>query len=1568
MWLRFIVVMAAVSSCSPTQYSSSTENEIDRGRIIQEPTYFVLASKVVRPGQVYRVTVTIFKASSPITLRASIQRDGVELAFSSEDCTPNIPKTLLLKVPPTSVPGSYKLRVEGYVHGVLSGTAFLNETYLQFSQRSMTIFIQTDKPIYMQGEVVRFRAIPITTDLKPFSDAIDVFIVDPRGTIMYQWLSRQTNLGAVSFKYQLSLQPLFGNWTIRVIAQGQVEEKAVYVEEYYQTPYEVNVTMAPFIMETDRYIKGYVTANFTSGAPVVGNLTLKASVESLRPQFKNYGRPPEIQRFMKYFEGYTEFRIPMSELRQMTSHLDKSIVTVIAEVGERFMSRTEQGFAKSVIFKSSVKLQFLGSTPQIFKPAMPFKSYVAVSFHDGSPLPGWRLNDIRLEVDTIVHFKGGGHRLLETRFEQMSPIYFGIWEITVDLMSYFEVHSVLKDIYTITLEAKYVDDSGERAKAALIAYASYTPTNHHIHVSTSTRDPKVGEYIIFHVRGDYYVGYFSYAIISKGIILISGHEEMTSNIKTFAVTLSAEMAPTATIVVYDVAREGEVVADSLTFPVNGITRNNFTVELNNLKDKSGKTVEVIVKGQPGTYVGLSAVDKTLYSMKTGNDLNHGEVLEKMNVFDETMNGTLTFVWQSRKGNPSKFVHFPSTSYGIDARKIFEYTGLVVFTDANIPELHDDCGRTPGYISCLDGSCYRKEKRCDGYIDCVDGSDESGCPSSEDLNMAEFQQTRTNHIKKMYEGTWLWHDINIGPSGYYIFNAPIPDSPTSWMITAFGVNSVIGFGLLNSAIKFTSVKPFYTTVEMPAVCILGEQIGIRITIFNYFAEEVEVLIMLMSSPDYKFVHVESSGIVKSNDPRTTQGELHHLVVVKGGKTSVVHMPIVATRTGSINITIIAQTQIAKDIITKVLMVEAEGIPQFRHTSILLDLSQGAYLIKYMYTNITETPQVPRRQERLYTYGSNTASISITGDVVGAVFPTMPMNASSLLHKPFWCGEQNMFNFAVNFYTLVYLKLSGQRQVEVEKQAFHYLHTAYQRQMSYRNQDGSFSPFRWNSAPSVWLTAFCARILSMATSQEWENFLYIDPSVISQAVSWLLGHQSQEGSFYETSLHPLDRKMNLTSQRPKDSIKYRNISLTAHVLIALAKVKNLRGDISAQVSRAKTAAQKYLERMLHIIKDFRDPYEIAIVAYALTVTNSVVGEEAFNILDSHMREAGGLRYWSRDHVAPPLIKIENNRPFLMPRLPTKYDASNVETTAYALLVHVARQAVIQKEIVEWLNIQRGTDGGWASTQDTVIAMQALIEYSIQSRMRDVTDVTLTVESSSQGFSKQFHINENNLSQLQKLQIPNAWGSFIVKAQGSGLALLQLSVNYNVDWKHLITSPPMNAFQLDVRSDFYGRNSSHVLIKSCQSWSLLAESDSSGMAVLEVGIPTGYRIQQQELHEYVQSHQVRNLREARFTERKITFYFEYLDSTTTCIAFTVQRWYPVANVSRYLPVKVYDYYAPERYNETMLDMYSLFVLNVCQVCGSYQCPYCPVFSSAFAPSLNGLMFCVTSAVMYICHRHCL
>lgn len=640
-------------------------------------TYFILASKTIRPGQVYRVISTVYRSSMPITVRASIQRNGVELASASSDCKDGIPEQLLLRVPSSSLHGSYRLRVEGNLHGVLGGTAFLNETSLEFSQRSMTIFIATDKPVYMQGQTVKFRCVPVTTDLKAFTDAIDVYMLDPFGNIMRRWLSRQSNYGAVSLEYPLSSLPRFGTWTIRVVAQGQIEEKSFMVEEYYQTRFEVNVSMSPFVMDRDTYIHGSVMANFTSGIPVTGNLTLIATIHPPdRPvNLQLYpSNIPAIEQYFRHFNGYKPFQIEIQSLSKSVNGitLDGATVTVKAYVGERFMDLVYTGYAKTKILSSRLKLGFLGSSPQVFKPSMPFKAYVALSYYDGSPLPPEKLDYKYVDFSPSVSI-GGRTVQLPTMRETMSPSYDGIWEVTIDLRqnSQFKDRRLLSDVTKMRIEAVYTEQTGERTRAVLDLYPYYTTTTRLIQVSTSTKSPRVGEYVIFHVRANYFVDAFSYAIVSKGMILLTGTEVMAASIKTFAVTLSPDMAPASTIVVYDITKGGEVTTDSLTFPVDGISRNNFSVTLNNRKDKSGDTIEVVVLGEPGTYIGLSAMDKDLYLLNGGNQINHADVLRKMNTFDTDSNGTLTHAWISRDGETDQFLHFASPSLGIDANRTFE---------------------------------------------------------------------------------------------------------------------------------------------------------------------------------------------------------------------------------------------------------------------------------------------------------------------------------------------------------------------------------------------------------------------------------------------------------------------------------------------------------------------------------------------------------------------------------------------------------------------------------------------------------------------------------------------------------------------------------------------------------------------------------------------------------------------------------------------------------------------------------------------------------------------------------
>lgn len=62
---------------------------------------------------------------------------------------------------------------------------------------------------------------------------------------------------------------------------------------------------------------------------------------------------------------------------------------------------------------------------------------------------------------------------------------------------------------------------------------------------------------------------------------------------------------------------------------------------------------------------------------------------------------------------------------------------------------------------------------------------------------------------------------------------------------------------------------------------------------------------------------------------------------------------------------------------------------------------------------------------------------------------------------------------------------------------------------------------------------------------------------------------------------------------------------------------------------------------------------------------------------------------------------------------------------------------------------------------------------------------------------------------------------------------------------------------------------------------------MAVLDITIPTGYIIQQQKLDAYILSQSVRNLQRARFQERKVLFYFNFVSTQSLLVSCIIWQF---------------------------------------------------------------------------------
>ncbi|CAG0894123.1 unnamed protein product [Cyprideis torosa] len=344
-------------------------------------------------------------------------------------------------------------------------------------------------------------------------------------------------------------------------------------------------------------------------------------------------------------------------------------------------------------------------------------------------------------------------------------------------------------------------------------------------------------------------------------------------------------------------------------------------------------------------------------------------------------------------------------------------------------------------------------------------------------------------------------------------------------------------------------------------------------------------------------------------------------------------------------------------------------------------------------------------------------------------------------------------------------------------------------------------------------------------------------------------------------------------------------------------------------------------------------------------SAASEGAFLLLSQHARRHGEFTYWSPHELQLPSYVVEAQSPHVVPLLPQQSDSLSVEATGYALMVHVVRQELFTNTIVRWLTVMRHSQAGWGSTRDSIVAFKALIDYSVQSRLtREITDLTVAVEASPlRGLVKNFFVNRDNMALTQKLGIPNAYGQVKLQGNGAGVALAQLALRYHVDRDEFLTpSPVPDAFQVETHMTLSGRNSSLMELKSCQRWLRGRQTGISSRVVLELPVPSGYEILESKLRHYIRHSGIENLNHAQVLPGKIAFFFSYLKTDDTCINLSLSRRYPVANMTRYLPVRLYHFDAPEEYVEKIIDAIRLYSLDICQVCGSYQCPYCPIYSS--------------------------
>lgn len=757
----------------------------------------------------------------------------------------------------------------------------------------------------------------------------------------------------------------------------------------------------------------------------------------------------------------------------------------------------------------------------------------------------------------------------------------------------------------------------------------------------------------------------------------------------------------------------------------------------------------------------------------------------------------------------------------------------------------------------------------------------------------------------------------------------------------------GLFLNKEYVQHDTTRKFFVTIENPDVIRRGEQIGLRLDIYNYWDQDLEVLILLHGDPDYRFIIVEDFGYVVSYNPRTFQGDVQTMLSIKGQLTCtyllIPIVPVIASGEILVRISTYSSQRIDHEEVP--IKVVYDGVVgRVRHTPYLVDLvNTGSLIIPDLKVNISERFVDPGARDLYYIPYSNDATLYVYGDMVSPGLFTDHLNADNTVFIPHDSAEGYLYDFAVNLQTINYLQTLHLLQPTQLNQALEYMQAVLARQYAYMQDDGSFKMFRRAASPCVYLSSMALKYLHMALVSTWAETIYVPIEILNSIASWLTNQQNKDGAFIETAGYYYDRSFQPESIDKNGVSRTLHIAVTAHCVISLSLATRLTGDAKQRADRARVAGSNYLASKLLYIAD---PYQMAVTTYALQVSQHKDKDTAYNMLKS-MAIASEFLYWAAVPIAPNPSERINNVEFQYERQYHPNVGNAVMATSYALLCYLAHNDVNNAvPIMKWIGSQHYRVFGWSSTQDTLLALEAMTEFSYRQTNRDFYNLQLEfVCSSNASWTHRVNLNRTNFANVFKFKVQPAFGQVKTRATGTGYAFIGMDTSVHLEKPYQVEAigPPYASFDIVVESQrFWGRNASHMELSICFKWLRTDLSPVSGMAVVIVDIPTGYIISRDTI-EWMYSAGFPGLKRVQFYEQQLISFFEYVSPNRTCFNFVADRWYPCANtsISHLLMIREYSEYGMQKLNA--YNAFQLFQYHICQVCGSFQCPYCEYYNAA-------------------------
>uniref|UniRef100_A0A8C9PAL4 Uncharacterized protein n=1 Tax=Spermophilus dauricus TaxID=99837 RepID=A0A8C9PAL4_SPEDA len=1309
------------------------------------------------------------------------------------------------------------------------------DTLTIFERRSVAIsseekvtFVQTDKPIYKPGENVKFRIVTLDTHFKPIEDLVSS---DPQNNKIFQWQNVTSFRNITQLSFQLISEPIIGDYTIVVKGKsGNTLMHEFTVNKYVLPRFEVKVSAPQTITISDDEFQVDTCAKYTYGQSVQG----KAQIRICRKFFSSTSCENENNEICEQFiaqmkNGCVSQIVPTKVFQFYRSGLFMTLnINVVV---------TEFGTGVQISEKTSIFI-----TPLLGR----------VNFENMDPF--YRRG---ISYFGTLKFYGPNNVPLASKLLQLelNDKFIGNYTTDEDGEAQFSIDT--SDIFDpeFNLKASYVQPKScypnswltpEYSDAYFRVSRFYSRTSSFLKIAPEPKQLRCSQQKIIALhyslnpdayKHDSHVDFY-YLMMVKGAIFLSGQKEIKNKAWngnfSFPISISADLAPVAVLFVYTLHPSGEIVADSVKLQIEKCFKNKVSIKFHKEQGLPGSNASLNLQAAPDSFCALRAVDKSVLLLKNicfstqvynllPNIEPYGYFYHGLNLDDGKVNPCIPQKNMFYNG----LYYMPINNYGDgDIYDIVRDMGLKAFTN-----LH-----------------YRKPEIC---------SEENNLPFPRPVYLkrgeyalisAYFHPFHIGHfyaiietVRTNFPETWIWDLVSVDSSGSTNLSFLIPDTITQWVANAFCVNGDAGFGI-SSTVSLEASQSFFVEIVAPFSVVQNEQCDLIINVFSYLNTCVEVSVQLEASQNCE----ANINTLKSNGSE----------IIQAGQKKTYLWTLIPKKLGKVNITVIAESKPN----SACPATEQQNL-NWKDTvvrSLLVEVFFTLFFMDVFFLGARASEDIVLDLPNDVIEGSARAFVTVVGDILGVA----KQNLDNLVQVPYESGEQNIALLSSNTYVLDYLKFTEQLTEEFKSKIFFLLSNGYQKQLSFRNSDGSYSLFwQWNRKGSIWLTA-----LTFKTLEKMKEYVFIDETVQKQSLIWLSSKQQSNGSgFWLSTVY--------------------DILFTAYIVGAL-----LEAGLSSTFPVLRNGLF-CLEEALE--SSVSNGYTQAILAYVFALAGKEEKVEAlFQILDQSSIKTNNMIYWEREKK-PNTEESPSYTPWAL--------SGDNEKTCYVLLAVISwktQDLSYASKIVQWLAQQMNSHGGFSSSQDTIVCLLAITRYMKLTFSSDQNTVTFRSEQSNEIFQ----INNDNRLLVQRLELTKAHGQYTVDVEGHGCTFIQATLKYNVPL-------PKEASGFSLSLDIVKNNSSDIFQANFDltvTFKYTGIYNHSIMVLVDVKMLSGFTpiltsIQELENNVQVMKTEVKN--------DHVLFYMENVPGIIKSFTFSVEQTNLVYNIQP-APVMVYNYYEKDEY----------------------------------------------------------